>query len=72
MAFNYHSHAYSNTDSNVFIFQPTRPEACALSQREHEEEFWDKDMADMLRQDLPLRQELGKYFEKNTGSESKE
>lgn len=32
-------------------------------------DFWNQDMVNLLSADVKLRQELGKYFDKNEGSE---
>ena len=39
-----------------------------LDEDNHFENFWNRDIADVLHKDVGLREKLAKYFVKNTGS----
>lgn len=57
----------NSIEATSFISQPKRPNGS--SKGTPEVDFWSQDMANLLSADVKLRQELGKYFDKNEGSE---
>lgn len=62
-----HVHNPRLTKATSLILQPKRPDG--LPKGTFEVDFWSQDMVNLLSNNVKLRQELGKCFEKNEGSE---